>query len=150
MAEERSLSLAMDGPEGLPVEGDSVKVRRIAQNLLLNALKYTQVGGVVLSWGVTAASDDRRWWLSVEDTGPGFHADPGAPLAGALAQAPGAPAGADDDARPVHQPPGEGLGLAIVKRLCELLDASIELESEIDKGTTVRVLLPVRYAMPAA
>ena len=150
MAEERRLSLAMNGPEALPVEGDAVKVRRIAQNLLLNALKYTQNGGVVLSWGDTAAPDDRRWWLSIEDTGPGFHAGPGAPLAGALAKAPGAPAGADDDARPVHQPPGEGLGLAIVKRLCELLDASIELESEIDKGTTVRVLLPVRYAMPAA
>ena len=149
MAEERRLSLTLKGPETLPVEGDAVKIRRIAQNLLLNALKYTRKGGVTVTWGDTVAHDDGRWVLSVEDTGPGFHAGPGAPLAGALGSVPGDPAG-DDDARPVHQLPGEGLGLAIVKRLCELLNASIELDSEIGRGTTVRVLLPVHYAAPPA
>jgi signal transduction histidine kinase len=148
VAEERHLSLNLNGPEKLPVEGDAVKIRRIAQNLLLNALKYTERGGVVVTWGHTLARDDGRWYLSVEDTGPGFHAGPGAPLVVALGTVSDAPLGDGDEQRPVQQPQGEGLGLAIVKRLCELLDASIELDSEIGKGTTIRVLLPIHYATP--
>jgi hypothetical protein len=42
-------------------------------------------------------------------------------------------------------PHGEGVGLSIVKRLCELLDASIELSTEPGKGTTFRVTFPCRY-----
>ena len=49
------------------------------------------------------------------------------------------------DRRPVHQERGEGIGLSIVKRLCELLDASVELESKPGEGTTFRVVLPRRY-----
>ena len=49
------------------------------------------------------------------------------------------------DSRPVHQQTGEGIGLSIVKRLCELLDATVELESTVDVGTTFRVLLSRRY-----
>ncbi len=147
MAEEHRLSLTLNGPDTLPVEGDAVKIRRIAQNLLLNAMKYTQSGGVIVSWGDTVARDDGRWVLSVEDTGPGFHAGPGAPLVGALGTVSGAPSG--NDPRPARQPQGEGLGLAIVKRLCELLNASIELDSEIGRGTTIRVLLPMHYAAPS-
>ena len=145
LAEAKALSLKVAGPETLAVQGDAVKVRRIAQNLLLNALKYTSAGGVTVSWGDTPARDDGRWMLSVEDTGPGFHARPGAPLFNALAAAQREEV-VDSDARPVHQSQGEGLGLAIVKRLCELLDASIELDSAVGRGTTVRVLVPKHYA----
>jgi signal transduction histidine kinase len=42
-------------------------------------------------------------------------------------------------------PAGEGIGLSIVKRLCELLDASIELETSKGEGTTFRVILPRHY-----
>ena len=149
VAEARGLYLKAVGVATLPVEGDAVKVRRIAQNLLLNALKYTESGGVLVGWGDTVARDDGRWVLTVEDTGPGFHAGPGAPLVSALSATPGEPLAApsaDDDARPVHQAHGEGLGLAIVKRLSELLDASIEFDTEPGKGTTVRVLVPMRYS----
>ena len=144
MADSKQLTLTVLGRSPLMVEGDEVKVRRIAQNLLLNAMKYTVAGGVVVDWGDTAERDDGRWWFSVVDTGPGFHAGPGAPLVGALGTTPGeSPAAAD--ARPVHQPHGEGLGLAIVKRLCELLGASLELDTAPDRGTTIRVLVPLRY-----
>jgi hypothetical protein len=40
---------------------------------------------------------------------------------------------------------GEGIGLSIVKRLCELLDATIELTTEAERGATFRIVLPVRY-----
>ena len=41
---------------------------------------------------------------------------------------------------------GEGIGLSIVKRLCELLDASIELETQRGRGTTFRLVFPSRYS----
>ena len=47
--------------------------------------------------------------------------------------------------RSSEQPVGEGLGLLIVKRLCDLLDASLELETEIGRGTTFRVIFPKNY-----
>ena len=55
------------------------------------------------------------------------------------------PAPAEGDPRPIHQPQGEGLGLAIVKRLCDLLNVTVELETAVQQGTTVRILVPRRY-----
>ena len=178
IADEKGLYLSAHGPDSLAVEGDEMKIRRIGQNLLLNALKYTRRGGVTVAWGQTEAADDGRWYFAVQDTGPGFRAGPGAPLVGALAAAttssqelaepaadpdlaatataaaaaaqapdselPGAPP--PEDRRAVRQVQGEGLGLAIVRRLCDLLDATVEVESEPRVGTTFRVLVPLRYA----
>lgn len=50
LAADRGLSLESHGPPALHVEGDAVKTRRIAQNLLLNAIKYTEQGSVRVSW----------------------------------------------------------------------------------------------------
>jgi signal transduction histidine kinase len=162
-AEERGLYLEADGPTVLMVEGDSVKVRRIAQNLLINALKYTRAGGVKVDWGDSKENDSERWMFSVRDTGPGFHAGPGAPLLSAMKAATIAShdidrkAGvdpessdptaseADTDTRAVSQQRGEGVGLSIVKRLSDLLNATIELESSAEIGTVFRVILPRRY-----
>jgi signal transduction histidine kinase len=165
IARERGLFLEAQGPDRLEVVGDSVKIRRIAQNLVLNAIKYTTEGGVTVSWGDSRACDAERWMLSIVDTGPGIHAGPGAPIAEALEAATqeaaeverdeGIPAvastafdaiaGAKPDPRPVHQVRGEGVGLSIVKRLCDLLDASVEVESAADEGTAFRVMLPRTY-----
>lgn len=165
LAGERALVLEADGPQSLQVEGDAVKVRRVAQNLLLNALKYTGAGTVVLSWGNSRDNDPKRWMLCISDTGPGFHSGPHSPLAEALKDATAeskhtAQKGADPTVMPSAeaadpgqaetgehrsaQQRGEGIGLSIVKRLCELLDATVELESSA-KGTIFRVILPRRY-----
>jgi signal transduction histidine kinase len=162
-AQERGLYLEADGPDSLIVEGDAVKIRRIAQNLLINALKYTRAGGVTVNWGDSKENDADRWMFCVRDTGPGFYAGPGAPLVSALKEATVAAhdidrrAGvdpesadatgseADIDARAGNQQRGEGVGLSIVKRLSDLLNATIELESSAEVGTIFRVILPRRY-----
>jgi signal transduction histidine kinase len=162
-AHERKLYLKADGPESLIVEGDPVKIRRIAQNLLINALRYTHVGGVTVGWGASKENDAERWMFSVQDTGPGFHSGPGAPLVSALKAATIAshdidrragvdPEAAednasadDDDPREVGQQRGEGVGLSIVKRLSDLLNATIELESSAELGTIFKVILPRHY-----
>jgi signal transduction histidine kinase len=143
------------------VECDSGKVRRLLQNLLANALKYTRQGGVTISCGAGKAD----WWLMIKDTGPGLPPTAGDSLAVGLMAATASARESDektaaaqgdvsqvltqtpaaDDPYTLQQHPGEGIGLSIVKRLCELLDASLEMASSADAGTTFRVVFPLRY-----
>jgi signal transduction histidine kinase len=163
LAQERELFLSAAGPRRLWVEGDTAKVQRIAQNLLLNALHVTQRGGVRLSWDERSTAGVDQWMLCVQDTGPGFRCEsPAAPLEHAVlaatAEAQQAVSGADSapvptlrsqsDADSPRESGGEGIGLAIVKRLCELLDASLEMETAPHAGTTFRVIFPQRYLRP--
>lgn len=162
IAGDSGLFLEVKGPAVLWVDGDALKVRRLAQNLLLNALKYTRQGGVVLSCG----EEKENWWLMVKDTGPGMMAGPGAPMVVGLKEATASARESDEKSaaaagesshvltpprsaparmRPAQQQPGEGIGLSIVKRLCELLGASLEMASSAETGTTFRVVLPRAY-----
>ncbi|HWM91480.1 MAG TPA: HAMP domain-containing sensor histidine kinase [Thermoanaerobaculia bacterium] len=166
LAHQRGLYLKVEGPETFPVEGDAAKVQRIVQNLALNALRYTEKGGVRLTWAETRENDVDRWLIRIEDTGPGLHFAPGVPIARDLRHAtdlarkveeeapPGSPVepiAGSSSAPPLppvpaaDRPPGEGIGLSIVKRLCELLEAGLELSSEAGKGTTFQVSLPRSY-----
>jgi signal transduction histidine kinase len=163
LATERNLFLHTAGPSVLEVEGDRIKTVRVAQNLLLNALRYTREGGVTVQWEVHGTAERPRWQISIADSGPGITQTTTAPIAQALEEATreahrvdGEPrtvpqvksAGAPDAqsiAPPVRVAHGEGIGLAIVKRLCELLEATLELQSR-DVGTTFRVSLPRKYS----
>ncbi len=159
---ERELFLKMQGPAQLSVQGDAEKVRRVAKNLLVNALKYTHSGGVTVICG----EDKDNWWLMVKDTGPGMLTESGTSMAAGLQEATASakesdeksaaiqgeaskvlspPDAADATAQTSRQQPGEGIGLSIVKRLCELLDASLEIASSAEAGTTFRVVFPRRY-----
>jgi signal transduction histidine kinase len=169
IANEGSLFLKAEGPDALPVQGDPVKIQRIAQNLLLNAIAYTERGGVKLTWDASERGGVKRWEICVQDTGPGFEYGSGTPLARALKEATEeartveeqseeadgsndqmrpAPTLPSQSARRTHRQPGDGIGLSIVKRLCELLDASLELQTEIGKGSTFRVIFPRCYDIP--
>jgi signal transduction histidine kinase len=165
LAQQRRLYLRCEGPAGFSADGDAIKIRRIAQNLILNAVKYTQQGGITVTWGDSDQSDAKRWELCVIDTGPGFHTSSGRPLADALEKADASSqcsgsakqdAAAGNATRATlkaevvrrdtsREEAGEGIGLSIVKRLCEMLDATIELKSEPNVGTSVRILFPRHY-----
>jgi K+-sensing histidine kinase KdpD len=108
----------------------------------------------------------------VQDTGPGFRDGSATPLERVLKQATteaheveqrnlapnqeslSAEAPATLTSQSAHAlrrlPAGEGIGLSIVKRLCELLDASLELETSQGEGTTFRVVFPRRYEEASA
>jgi signal transduction histidine kinase len=167
LAAERGLFLETDGPAPLSVQGDPVKVRRIAQNLILNALKYTAHGGARVTWAEHANEGLARWTLCIQDTGSGFQTASVTPLARVLKEATEEARTLEIEAgdtgemaarsepglasQSVHKPAyesGEGIGLSIVKRLCELLEASVEVESEPGKGSTFRIIFPRLYEFP--
>ena len=154
LAASRALFLKAEGCEELCVEGDARKVRRIAQNLLLNALKYTQSGGVWIRWERSGDMSAPRWVLSVEDTGPGMPASAAPPIGHALKEATDAALTSGAERGPARATSetaadGEGIGRLIVKRLSELLDASVELDTAAGAGTTVRVSFPTAYGKGA-
>ncbi len=161
-ARERGLFLSIEEAAPVSVLGDRERVGRILQNLLMNALRYTECGGVTVSWG----AEIDHWWLMVRDTGPGLPPGPEQGLGDGLQEATASARESDvkvaashgessqvlDPEEPaattpanVGQPSGEGIGLSIVKRLCELLDASLELASSAETGTTFRVVFPLAY-----
>ncbi len=162
LARKHGLFMQFEGPPKLLVEGDADKVNRLLQNLLSNAVKYTVCGGVNVSWD----SDEANWWLIVKDTGPGLLSQASAPLATGLQEATASakesdeknavttgqvsnvlppPEGEDAPSGRTRHQPGEGIGLSIVKRLCELLDASLEIATSAESGTTLRVVFPLHY-----
>lgn len=116
----KGLSLTLECPTGLTVRSDGAKLARIVANLLGNAIKYTQMGGVTVRASATA--------IEIEDTGIGIPAEHLNKVFDAYVRL---------DATQ----PGTGLGLAIVRGLARLLDAKLTMESETGRGTTVRVEL---------
>jgi signal transduction histidine kinase len=160
LAEARGLVLIAGGADSLMVEGDAAKVRRVVQNLVHNALRYTREGRVTLSWSWLADDKARRWTVTVHDTGPGFAIGNAAPITRAIEEATVEAQSVAPSANVEHSdldavsatvrhaadvPPGEGIGLAIVKRLCELLDAQIELRTEMGVGSEFRITFPSAY-----
>jgi signal transduction histidine kinase len=158
LAASRGLFLRSEGPS-LWMDGDSTKVQRIVQNLLLNSIRATDRGGVIVRWALHSSGGANQWSFEVQDSGSGMKVPAPTPLRTVLEQVTEAAHSADaiehgettitpqspSDAAQTIVPAGEGVGLAIVKRLCELLAASIEFESVPGHGTTVKITLPLRY-----
>jgi signal transduction histidine kinase len=157
LAHDRGLTLLATGPDEIVVVSDAVKVQRIAQNLLLNALSYTSSGIVSVSW---LREDAHRWTLSVQDSGPGLPDDVVKNVAVFLKPTVDSTKSLEKttDKRTIDELPmtapnaavpltrrGEGIGLHIVKRLCELLDANIDIETEAGRGTLVRVRFSIQH-----
>ena len=135
-AHEKALSIrgSVDARVPLIVRIDEGRICQVLVNLLGNAVKFTTVGGVLLQ--VTGQPlADSRWELqfAIHDSGPGIPADQRADLFDMFTQV-GGSAPKDDQ--------GTGLGLAISRRLVQFMDGTIELDSEVGKGSTFRFTIP--------
>ena len=127
MAEAKGLKLGF-APTSAVVESDPTFLRRIAQNLISNAIKYTDTGGVLIG----VRNRGGRAWLEIMDTGIGIAATDRARIFDEF-QRIGREGGA----------PGMGLGLSIVRRACAKLGHPIAMDSEPGRGTVFRVSLPL-------
>ncbi|MDR1617768.1 MAG: response regulator [Treponema sp.] len=110
--------------------GDEKRLSQIISNLLSNAFKYTRSGGVVLR----VFPGEGCIVIEVEDTGIGIKEEAISKLFTVFQQL--------DQVRN-KQIQGTGLGLAITKRLCEMMNGSISVHSEYDKGSVFTVRLPL-------
>ncbi len=145
MAQERGLSLELDLVPGTPpyMIADPDRVRQILLNLISNAVKYTEVGGVMLRVApVQMTPDATALRFSVTDTGIGLSAEAQTKLFEIFWQE--RPAGAKLDTASLVQrlQGGIGLGLPICDRLARLMGGRIGVDSVPGQGSTFWVLLP--------
>ena len=118
--------------------GDPTRVRQIIFNLLSNALKFTDRGGIMLRAGAEPASGDfARVTLSVRDTGIGISAEQQSRLFRPFTQV---------DNSITRRFGGSGLGLSIVKQLAELMSGDVTVHSLPGSGATFTVTLKLKPA----
>ncbi len=128
---DAGVEVERDIEPSLRVGMDAAHLRAVVSNLVTNAAKYG-CGAIEPRIRISAARRDGRWAeIAVADDGPGI---PPAAL----------PRVFDPLFRATSAPGGFGLGLATTKRLVEAHGGTIAIESERDRGTTVRALLPAR------
>jgi signal transduction histidine kinase/DNA-binding response OmpR family regulator len=134
-AGSKGLDLAYQIDDHVPhtLRGDVTRVRQILVNLIGNAVKFTEVGEVVVSVKAEHLHDDSyEISFAVRDTGIGIPAAKMDRLFRAFSQV---------DASTTRNYGGTGLGLAISKRLSELMGGRIWVESEVGQGTTFFVTI---------
>jgi signal transduction histidine kinase len=137
-AGKKGLTLTYILDPGLPeiMLGDAFWLRQIVMNLVNNAIKYTDAGTVSLR---LARRDETQWIIEVTDTGIGIAPEARQHIFEPFKQV---------DSAGSRRQGGSGLGLAIVRDLVGLMKGSLELQSEVGKGSTFTVVLPLR--MPEA
>ena len=145
MAEQRGLTLDVVAAAGAPesIQTDQQRVIQVIKNLVANAIKFTEQGGVTVTFGAARPGADlARSGLSpadalcvtVRDTGIGIPEDQQRTIFEAFQQADGGSA---------RRFGGTGLGLSISRELTALLGGEIQLTSELGKGSTFELFLPI-------
>jgi signal transduction histidine kinase len=125
-----SIELEAAGDERVTVEADRIRIGQVVDNLVSNAVKFTEEGGAVR---VLVSADGEDAVIEVSDTGAGIAAADLPLLFSPFYRA----AGATNNGVP-----GTGLGLAISRAIVDAHAGSISVTSEEGKGTTVRVSVP--------
>jgi PAS domain S-box-containing protein len=136
LAKTKGLTLTTDIAADVPgiLSGDSARLQQILVNLVSNAIKFTQTGGVRVC---LYRPDPAHWAMQVSDTGPGIPVEAQSYIFEPFRQV-------DGSITRVHA--GAGLGLSIVKQLTILMGGQITLESEVGRGSTFTVQLPLTPA----
>ncbi|WP_438466913.1 PAS domain S-box protein [Marinomonas sp. PE14-40] len=130
----KEIEVLFDIDKGLPnkVQTDALKLKQILLNLGSNAIKFTQSGHVLISLKMVS---ERELAICVEDSGIGMNTDQLEHIFTDFKQA---------EASINRRFGGTGLGLAITKKLIELMGGTIRVESQVGKGTSFHVLLPLQ------
>ena len=150
LVSEKGLSLSLVMGAALPrIRTDPTHLRQILVNLLGNAVKYTNEGGIVIrtrlvdSLPDSGPADSRSPypatpWIGIQviDTGIGIAIEDQSRIFEEFEQVDAGPRGNSAER-------GTGLGLAISRRLAGLIGGMVELESELGKGSTFTLWLPV-------
>jgi signal transduction histidine kinase len=132
LANEKKLALRIEVPNTLPVgRGDERRLTQVLLNLVGNAIKFTDQGEVA----VKASAMNGTYTLSVCDTGPGIPEADRVKIFEEFQQA---------DSSATKKKGGTGLGLSISRRIVEMHGGRIWVESEVGKGSTFSVSLPVK------
>ena len=129
----KQLNMSVDVPPDLsPIRVDRTRLQEALYNLLDNAVKYSRQHGEIR---LSARQGDGEIELTVSDGGIGIATEDLPRIFERFYRA--------DKARSPDKVRGTGLGLAIVKHIAQLHSGRVEAESELDQGTTIRVVLPV-------
>ncbi len=121
---------------------DSIKVRQSLFNLLSNACKFTRQGRIEVQVALTRLPGSEVDWLSlgVQDTGIGINPEQLQRIFSEFTQA---------EESTSRQFGGTGLGLALSRRFCQVLGGDIRVQSELGRGSTFTILLPLAPVLPA-
>jgi PAS domain S-box-containing protein len=137
-ASQKSIVLGYsNGTDLPPIKSDYVKCRHILQNLVANAVKFTEVGGVE----ITAEELPESIQITVSDTGIGIGEEYLPYIFDEFRQADGSNS---------RKYGGTGLGLAIAKKYAEMLGGSIRVESVRGKGSKFMLNLPLQFSASQA
>jgi signal transduction histidine kinase len=137
---ENRVAVSCDGAIGR-LRADQMRLRQALLNLLSNANKFTERG--TISVDARQAQENGRAWITiaVADTGIGMTPEQMGKLFQEFSQA---------DASTTRKYGGTGLGLAISKRFCEMMGGDITVESEVGRGSTFIIRLPMMADAPKA
>ncbi|MDP1545210.1 MAG: histidine kinase N-terminal 7TM domain-containing protein [Anaerolineales bacterium] len=133
LAEAKNLEFSAVISEDMPISivGDSQRLKQILINLISNAIKFTETGGVSVR---IYKSSPAEWIMQVRDTGPGIPRESMHMVFESFKQLPEA-------SKIIRK--GYGLGLSITKQLITLMNGSITVESKVGQGTTFTITLPL-------
>ena len=140
LADKKNLELIFEKNSEIPelLIGDSLRISQIALNLLTNAIKFTDQGGVTLRVHSTTQTDSTLWvTISVTDSGRGIDAEYVDTIFEAFSQ---------EKSEDASEFGGLGLGLAIVNQLAEAMDGKISVESSKGSGSTFTFELPLYFS----
>ena len=137
LAQDKGIKFAVDAKEELTVNGDKVKLRQLFINILENAVRYTPADGLI---SVSLVKQESNAVVSISDTGIGIPPEHLPHIFERFYRVDKARARADG---------GVGLGLAIAKIIAESHKGTITVASEVGKGTTFTISLPLKDAEPS-